>query len=205
MEDSDEIICKLENNLNNEKKNVEILNKKCSEYKNKIKKLNDILLDIENDNYNKNNELKIINQSLIDFNNINKSLKKENGILIDNINNYKYKIYDLENELNISQILLNNINNNLGKTSIYLDNNCDSNNTKIKNEIINQQDSDESFYSLYDEDFNDVSIQVNFDNLEIVDLKKINKCKQIQIIALRFFNFSYLGIIVYLLYENINK
>lgn len=216
MKEADETIYKLENNLNNEKKNVEILNKKCIEYENKIKKLNDNLVDAENDNYDKNNELKIIKQSLIDLNNLNKSLKKENSILIDNINNYKYKICDLENELNISQILLNNLNDiniDLEKKCIYLDSNynndCeidteDRNKISLYDEIINIKDSD-SFFSFSNEDFNDVSIQVDFDNLEIDDLKKINKCKQIQIIALRFFNFSYLGIIVYLLYENIYK
>jgi len=62
LKEADENIYKLEYELDIEKKNIEIVNKKCSEYENIIKKLNNILMEIENDMYNKNNELKTINQ-----------------------------------------------------------------------------------------------------------------------------------------------
>lgn len=200
--EADEVINELQIQYDIEKKNIDIITKKCNKYEIKINSLNNLLENAENDIYNKNIEIKQINDIIIDIKHINNQIKRNNNILEENIEKYKDKITDLEFEINIRENTINKLiidNNQFEKQCI---DNCNK----------KEDDDNKNELSLYDELYDELcqvtsedtffSISNKSDEEEIDKLKELNKCSQIRIIILRIFNFIYIILIIYLLYTN---
>lgn len=107
--EADEVINELQIQYDIEKKNIDIITKKCNKYEIKINSLNNLLENAENDIYNKNIEIKQINDIIIDIKHINNQIKRNNNILEENIEKYKDKITDLEFEINIRENTINKL------------------------------------------------------------------------------------------------